>query len=188
MKPVVSIVAIALALVGCSRQGNNSAARPVAADHGKGQGYFRNLFGAPKSEMRAEAYDFSLPMAGGVARLSRNLIVQEYETNKLKASVIYSETAEHAIWVRYRLPDPWTEEQLNAALNAYGSDWKIAKQDLGVTLILRDKAPAVYVSSAGTVAYKTVGNELVLYAPRLYSDLLAQIEESKRQKKAVPQF
>jgi hypothetical protein len=54
--------------------------------------------------------------------------------------------------------------------------------------IMHERAPVVYGSSAGSLAYKTMVNELIVYAPQLYADLLGQIEEAGRQKRAVPKF
>lgn len=191
MKHLILALAFALTMVGCSPKTNSSINQsPVsfAADLGKTEVDFRNLYGAPKTEKHVADFAFSLPAHGSMIRLARPLVVQQYESDRLKATVVYSETERRAIWVKYTLPNAWTQEQINAALKAYGSDWKIVQENLGLDFIMRDKAPVVYRSSAGTLAYKTMFNELIVYAPQLYADLRGQIEEADRQKKAVPKF
>lgn len=178
-------------IVGCSpKQGSNKPTTPVtvAADLGKNADYFRNLYGLPKSEKQTAEFAFSLPGYGSMMRLARPLIVQEYQSDKLRTAVLYSSPERQAIWVKYILPNPWTQEQINAALGAYGSDWKIVQQNFGVNFIMQERAPVAYGTSTGVLAYKTMVNELIVYAPQLFVDLKGQIEEGERQKKAVPRF
>jgi len=191
MKSVIPVLIIALVVTGCSRKKDSSTNQSpvsVAADLGKTEEYFRNLYGAPKTEKRVADHAFTLPAHVSVIHLTRPFIVQQYESDKLKATVLYSETPRRAIWVNYTLPIPWTQEQVDAALKAYGSDWKIAQQNLGMNLVMGDRAAVAYRSSAGSLAYKTIVNELILYAPQLHADLRGQIDETERQKKAVPKF
>ena len=191
IKFFIPVLIVALVAAACSPKGDSTASQSpasVATDLGEKEEYFRNLYGAPKIERRVAEYAFSLPAHVGVIHLTRPFIVKQYESDKLKATVVYSETPRRAIWVNYTLPIPWTQEQVNAALKAYGSDWKIVQQNLGMNLVMGDRAAVAYRSSAGTLAYKTIVNELILYAPQLHADLRGQIEEAGRQKKAVPKF
>ena len=191
MKFGIPVLTAALIAAGCSPKGDNSASQSpvmVAADLAKTEEHFRNLYGAPKTEKHVADYAFSLPAHGSMIRLTRPLIVQQYESDRLKVTVVYSELARRAIWVKYTLPSPWTQEQINAALKVYGSDWKIVQENLGLDFVMGDKAPVVYRSSTGSLAYKTMVDALVVYAPQLYADLRGQIAEAERQKKAVPKF
>ena len=160
----------------------------MAADLGKNDEYYKAIYGAPKSEKRVADYAFSLPGHGSIIRVVRPLLVQQYESNKLKVAVIYPDTARDAIWVKYTLPNPWTAEQISAALKAYAPNWKIVEESAGMTLIMGQKAPVVYLSNGGVLAYKTMVDELIIYAPQLYADLRNQVAEEERQKKAVPKF
>jgi hypothetical protein len=121
-------------------------------------------------------------------RLARPFRVQEFQSDKLRAKVIYAGSSQQAIWVDYTLPDSWTQEQINAALKTYDSNWKIVQENLGVSFMMGDKAPVAYGSSTGFLAYKTMMNELIVYSPQLCLDLLGQIQEEERQKKSVPKF
>jgi len=191
MKCLTLAVAFVLITVGCSPKRDSPASQSsasVAADLGKAEEYFRNLYGVPKTEKQAAQFAFSVPGHGSLVPLTRPFVVQDFAKDRLQAKVVYSGTPRRAIWVKYTLPSSWTPDQINAALQSYGTDWKIVEENLGMNLFMRDKAPVVYRSSAGTLAYKTMVNALVVYAPQLYADLRGQIEEAERQKKAVPKF
>jgi hypothetical protein len=191
MNVSIAILTGVLLATGCSPKGDSAAHQPptpVASDLGKTEEYFKNLYGAPKSEKRVTDYAFSLPGYASMIRLRRPLIVQQYESDKLKATVIYPETIRRAIWVNYTLPNPWTEQQIDAALKAYEPDWRIVQENPGMNVIMGERAPVAYRSSTGSLAYKTMVNELIVYAAQLHTDLRSQIEEAERDKKAVPKF
>ena len=191
MKYLLLAFALALPLAACSRKGNISSVQTsiaVAADLGKTPEYFRNLYGSPKSRKEVPEFNFTLPRHGNFIRLARNFIVEDFESDRLKAKVVYSGPPERALWVKYTLPNPWTQQQINAALEAYGSKWKVAPENPAMDLIMQSKSPHVYVSGTSVVAYKTMVDELIVYAPQLCLDLRSQIQELDRQKKAVPKF
>lgn len=178
-------------MAGCSPKQNSPAAQssvPLPADLGKNEEYFKNLYGAPKSTKQVTELAFSFPGQGSMIHLARPFKVQDFESDKLKTTVVYSDSTQKAIWVKYTLPNPWTQEQINAALQAYGSNWKVVQQNFGMNFLLNDRAPVTYGSSTGCLACKTITGELIIYAPQLYLDLRGQIEEKERQKKAVPKF
>lgn len=160
----------------------------AAADLGKDDNYFKELYGAPKIERQVSEYVFGLPAYVGTVRLTRPMICQDFESGKLRATVLYSVPERRAIWVKYYLQDNWTDEQVKAALAAYASEWKQIHSDAAVGLLMPGRSPVAYGSSTGVLAYKTLMNELMVYSPRLYLDLRNQIEENERQKKAVPKF
>src|SRR5262245_53923407 len=68
-KHVVSFLALALIVAGCSPKGDNSTGQSpatLAVDLGKTGDYYRNLYGAPKAETKASEFDFPLPAHGGL--------------------------------------------------------------------------------------------------------------------------
>jgi hypothetical protein len=77
-------------------------------------------------------YAFSLPAHVGVSHLTRPFVVQRFESDKLKVTVIYSETPSRAIRVNYTLSIPWTQEQINATLKANGSRLENRTTESGV--------------------------------------------------------
>lgn len=102
MKFFFQVLSVALIAAGCSPKGDSSASQSpafVAADLGKTEEYFRSLYAAPKTEKHVADYAFSLPAHGSIIRLTRPFLVQQYESDKLKATVVCSETTRRAIWV-----------------------------------------------------------------------------------------
>lgn len=190
MKSFIPALITALFLTGCSPKENptaNQAPTRLAAGLGKPPEYFTDLYGAPKSEKHVADFSFSLPSYPSTIKLHCPLIIQQFESGKLGATVVYMETDRQAIWVDYRLADTWTDEQINAALTAYGSDWKKVDENI-MTFMMQNVAPHTYHNSSGCLAYKPVGNDLFVYAPQLHAYLRNQVEEVERQKKAVPKF
>lgn len=191
MKTFVLVCFLGLAAAGCSRKENDVSRQTpvaVAADLAKNEAYFRGIYGAPQKEQSVGEYAFSLPGHGSLIRLRRPFTVQQYQSDKLQTIVVYSNPAREAIWVKYTLPNPWTPEQISAALETYGTHWESAAESPAMAFLLRDRAPTVYHGNTGILAYKTIVNELILYAPQLCADLENQIAEVERQKKAVPKF
>ena len=191
MKTSISALIAIFLVTGCSPEGDKAAGQPsapVAADLEQAKSTFGESTARQKrrSMWRTMLFPF-LAMAARFHSVVR-LRVQQYESDKLKATVIYPDATSGAIWIKYTLPNPWTSEQISAALKVYGTDWKIVEQNLGVTFIMREQAPVVHLSSTGILAHKTMVNELVIYAPQLHADLRNEIAEADRQKKAVPKF
>lgn len=113
--------------------------------------------------------------------------MQEYRQDALTATVLCAEDSRRAILVKYLSVNRWTDEQMKAALAAYGSGWKQVQLN-SLNLIMPDLAPRTWVSPEGVLAYKDMGNQLWVYAPELQVELRNQVAEIERQKKAVPKF
>jgi hypothetical protein len=191
MKSLIATLLLALFAAGCSqKEGNSPASEPTitATDLGKDANYFSNLYGPAKSEKRVSEYDFSLPSVGHLIKLNDPFVMQQYASGKLSITVIFLETSPQAIWVKYTLPNPWTQEQIKAALGAYDKKWTAADQSLGLTFIMQDRAPVMYQSNSKIFAYKTAVNELMIYSPILFQDLSQKVADEEQQKRAVPKF
>jgi len=189
MKRFISVLIWVLLVAGCSKKGeNNSASQPTVTDLGKDANYFSNLYGPVKSQKRVSEYDFSLPSIGHLIKLNEPFVIQQYASGKLSVTAIFWETSPQAIWVKYTLPNPWTQEQIKAALGAYDKKWTAADQSLGLTFIMQDRAPVVYQSSSKILAYKTMVNELMIYSPAIFQELRQKIADEEQQKRAVPKF
>jgi hypothetical protein len=188
MKRFIKVLVFVLLVAGCSKNENDSANQPPAADLGKDANYFSNLYGPAKSEKRASEYDFSLPSVGRLIKLNDSFVIQQYADEKLGVTVIFQGTSSQAIWVKYTLPNPWTQEQINSALGAYAQKWTAADQSLGLSFIMQDRAPVMYQSNSKIFAYKTMVNELMIYSPPLFQELRHKITDEEQQKRAVPKF
>ncbi len=188
MKQFATVLVLVLFIAGCSKKEEDSANQPTAADLGKDANYFSNLYGAAKSEKHASEYDFSLPSVGRLIKLNEPFVTRQYASGKLNVTTVSLETSPQAIWVKYNLPTPWTQEQVKAALGAYDSNWNLVNQSLEMKFVMQDRAPAVYESNSKILAYKTMFNELVFYSPVLFEDLQQKVADEEQQKQAVPKF
>lgn len=110
--------------------------------------------------------------------------------------VIYAESSPQAIWVKYTMPNPWTEDQLNAALGAYSQKWNSIISNSGMSglgeVVMKGmmpaQAPSTFQSDSGIMANKTMVNELMVYSPTLFQSLGQAVASEEEQKRAVPKF
>ena len=199
MKTLFAVLFLALFAVGCSKPNDNSPAgvpTVIAQDLGKDSNYFTSLYGQVSSQKSVNQYDFTLPSVGHLIKLDGPFIIQNFDSGKLGVAVVYREGSAQAIWVKYNLPSPWTDEQIKAALGAYENKWSSVTLNTGVSSIgeglmktmMPAQAPATFQSSSGILAYKTMVNELMVYAPGLNQDLRQKIADEEQQKRAVPKF
>jgi hypothetical protein len=187
MNHLLPTVVLAALTVSCSPR-QAAPAGPPAVNLGKSVQYFTNLYGTPKSEKQVAEFSFPFPNHGRLLHLTRPFVVQEFQSDKLAIKVVYSGSDSQAIWVKYTLPSPWTAQQINAALGAYGERWESTLINPPASLILMDRSPTLYQSGSNTVAIKTLMSELIIYAPQFYLDLQGQVLEAERKKTAVPKF
>ena len=159
MRQVILTFALTSILVGCSaKQDGVGGQAPVslAGDLGKADQYFRILYGVPKSEKRLAEFDFALPSHASLIRVSRSFVVRDYASDSLKAQVLYPESGREAIWVRYTLRNPWTQEQIVAALQAYGSGWKVVQETAGTPGVFSTAVVPTGVTLAGLYSTATL--------------------------------
>jgi hypothetical protein len=197
MKQFITILIWVLLVAGCSKKvENDSTSQPTATDLGKDANYFSNLYGPANSQKRVSEYDFSLPSVGHLIKLNEHFVIQQYVSGKLSVTVIFSETSPQAIWVKYTLPNPWTQEQIKAALGTYDNKWTATNQNTGVASVgaavmkslMPDQTPSTFQSNSGILAYKTMVNELMFYSPALYQNLRQKVADEEQLKRAVPKF
>ncbi|MGA3163911.1 MAG: hypothetical protein ABSD77_06940 [Verrucomicrobiota bacterium] len=190
MKNFVIAFVLILLVIGCSKKEENRS-----TGLGKDVNYFSNLYGPAKSQKRVSEYDFSLPSVGHLIKLNESFVIQQYASGKLNITVIFLETSPHAIWVKYTLPNPWTQEQIKAALGAYDNKWTATNSNTGVASVgaaimkslMPDQTPSTFQSNSGILAYKTI-EELMFYSPALFQDLRQKMADEEQQKRAVPKF
>ena len=199
MKPLPAFLCLALFAFGCSKpQSNIPADEPTvtAQDLGKDANYFSSLYGQAISRKSVNQFDFTLPSVGHLIKLDGPFTIQQFTSDKLGVVVIYREGSAQAIWVKYSLPNPWTDEQIKAALGAYDNKWSAVSLNTGVSVLgeavmrtmMPAQAPATFQSNSGILAYKTMVNELMVYSPVLFQDLRQKIADEEQQKRAVPKF
>ncbi len=135
MKYLIALFMI-FSIVGCSKKDAKSSAnetRIIATDLGKDSKYFSDLYGPKISEKHVSEYGFSLPAVGHLITLSGPFVTQQYSSGKLGVLVIFPEASSQAIWAKYTLPNPWTDDQIKAALAAYDNKWSSVIANQGVS-------------------------------------------------------
>jgi hypothetical protein len=199
MKPMPALLCLALFAIGCSKQQNISPpSEPavIAQDLGKDINYFLGLYGQTSSQKSVNQFDFSLPSVGHLINLAGPFTMQQFSSGKLGVVVVYREGTAQAIWVKYSLPNPWTDDQIKAALGAYDKKWSSVTLNSGVSIVgeafmrtmMPALSPATFQSNSGILAYKTMANELMIYSPVLFHELNQKIADEEQQKRAVPKF
>jgi len=199
MKTLIAALSVALFVVGCSKkEANGTAAGPTttATDLGKDANYFSNLYGPANSQKSVSDFDFTLPTVSHLIKLNEPFVIQQYANGKLNVTVMFGEGSPQAIWVKYTISNPWTQEQLEAALGAYDNKWSAITINTGVTALgeavmksmVPDLGPSTFQSHSGILAYKTIGGELIMYSPALFHDLSQKVADEEQQKREVPKF
>lgn len=194
MKYLVITLAALTFVLGCGKQ---ETAAPVVAstDLGKDKNYFAGLYGNAITEEKVSSYGFSLPGVARVVNLPQPFAVQKYASENMKVMVLFSLSSYQAVWVKYSLTHPWTDEQLKAALGAYDTQWSEITANSGVSAvgetvfkaIASAQAPTTYQSRSGVLAYRLM-NDVTIYSSGLVSDIRGQIAADDQNKKAVPKF
>ena len=193
------VLMMVFSVIGCSKKESHTSATAtpiIAKDLGKDSKYFSDLYGTKSSEKHESDYNFSLPSVGHLISMNGPFVVQKFSSEKLNVTVVFPAASAQAIWVKYTLPNPWTEDQIKAALVAYDNKWSSVIANNGVSglgeALMKTMMPAVtpstFQSNSGVLACKTIANELMIYSPVLVQDLSQLVTEQEKQKSAVPKF
>ena len=188
-----------VSVMGCSKKetpSSSKAATVVAADLGKDAKYFEGIYGTAISEKQLTEFRFSLPPVANAIKISEPFISQQYSAGKLSVQVLFTKASSPAIWVKYSMISPWTDEQIKSALVAYDKKWDAVTVNQGVSgigeVLLKSIAPAVaaatYQSESGVFASKEIGNTLTIYSPALVQTLRQTVAEQEKQKREAPKF
>ena len=90
---------------------------------GKGPAYFVDRYGSAKSTRTISSAGF-LHMRNGYVDVHGQFSEREYRKGDLTVHAIFFLPSLDLAAVRLNLAHQWTSEQLNAALAAYGGDWR----------------------------------------------------------------
>jgi len=80
--------------------------------------------------------------------------------------------------VTLRLDRAWTEEQLAAALKAYGGEWELVRRDIGTK---------IWEAPDGTIAIQML-NSLHIQSKAVMDLVNTELAEREGKREAVPQF
>jgi hypothetical protein len=85
--------------------------------------YYVDRYGPPKSGVIKSTAAFAEPTYGSV-EIKGPFSIREFREGDLRVEAIFNHPSLKLAAVRLQLNHPWTEAQIEAALAAYGGDWK----------------------------------------------------------------
>lgn len=156
----------------------------------KDSAYFYDRYGSPKMSKNVKRQMVVSPFGVGADHLEAPYIYRQYKRDNLRVEVLFRDPSLKATYVTLTLPNYWTDEQRDSALNSYGSGWrKLFPQDLtGVTMNATGLRSS-WISQEGAIAfYQKIFKKLIFYSPDTIESFQANLEKKKANKKMVPQF
>ncbi len=154
---------------------------PLAAFAGalddKSPAYFVQRYGAPKSVKNVASISVHHPKRGGV-EVKGQFSVREFRSDDLTVRVVFYLPSLQPASVRLQLRHKWTQEQVEAALAAYGGSWEPVRIGGFIeSWVAPDGAVATNMLTFVDIQSKTIVDE----AAKTLSSIDAK-------KKAVPKF
>ncbi len=143
----------------------------------KGPAYFVDRYGPAKDSRTVSKESFLRP-GSGHETVERQFSVRSFRSDQLRVEATFFLPSLKLAEVRLSLPNPWTQEQVEAALGAYGNLWKLEGKNLTTT---------TWRAPDGSRA------ALLLNSLRIQSAALVDLIEASHatrqsKKKAVPKF
>lgn len=153
-----------------------SAATPVSVSE-RTPANFVDLYGMSTSAQNVSEHSFHEPGRVTVA-IKGPFSVRSFRSGDLRVQAVFHLPSLKLAGVRLTLPRSWTREQVDAALMAYGSQWKLTGGNV---------AGLVRTSPAGDRAISTL-NSLEIQSPEVVKAIEQVLQERDAQRKAVPKF
>lgn len=143
----------------------------------KSPGYFVDRYGPAESSASEKTTSYA-HIKKGIISVPGQFSARKFKRGDLAIEAVFFLPSLRLAAARYFLPHQWTAEQIDAALKAYGGDWKeVAKSSLLNRWEAPDGTVAVYILT--TLHFQS--KELVAMGEKVL-----ETEDAKR--KAVPQF
>lgn len=146
---------------------------------GKSTAYFYDRYGTPTRTQEIPEASFITPEARGAKAIKGPFSVRTYRADKLSVKVHYLLPQLEAVCVQYSMPHSWTEEQVNAALRAYGRKWTMIPRTFNIS--------PFYTTDDGTSAYH-MSTMLFIQSKGLRDALKASAEAAEAKRREVPKF
>jgi hypothetical protein len=138
--------------------------------------YFVDRYGSAKSSSLEKQASFVLPGVG-VISLKGEFSVREFRKDRLRVKAVFRVPELTLAGVVYYLPNLWTQEQVDAALEAFGGKWEVDKSGYGRGYVAPDGARAIHLSGS-----------LHFISAETYEALKKEREKQVEKRKAVPKF
>ena len=140
--------------------------------------YFVDRYGPARSSRNVSQHAFMNPQTSSLT-VKGEYTVREYRTNGLRVRAVFHVPSLKLAEVTLRLEsNTWTDEQVAAALTAYGSDWRLTGGNLGQR---RWSSP----DGARAILLLT---SLHIQSPETIAAIEKVRQEREAQRKAVPKF
>ncbi|MDI1250327.1 MAG: hypothetical protein PSV13_15800 [Lacunisphaera sp.] len=143
----------------------------------KSPGYFVDRYGPAKSAQVVSKESFVHTERGAVV-VKGQFSVREFRKDKLIVHAVFFEPSLQLAAVRLQMNNQWTAEQIEAALTAYGGEWKPVKQGLGIQF---------WVAPDGSKAISML-TWLDFQSKAVVDLILKSLAEDDAKRKAVPKF
>ena len=154
---------------------------PIAAFAGalddKSPAYFVQRYGAPKSVKNVASISVHHPKRGSV-EVKGQFSVRQFQSDDLTVRVVFYLPSLQTASVRLQLPRKWSEEQVRAALTAYGGSWEPVR-----TAGFVDS----WIAPDGTVATNML-TWVDIQSKAIVDEAAKTLSNIDAKKKAVPKF
>jgi len=138
--------------------------------------YFVDLYGPAKGSRSVSSYTFVHVHRGGVS-VKGQFSVREFRKGDLLVQPVFFLPTLQLVAVRLQMNHQWTEEQIQAALAAYGGEWKSVKNGVVTYWIAPDGSMAISM-----LTWLDIQSKVIV-------DLTAKtLAEDDAKQKAVPKF
>ncbi len=119
--------------------GNLQAAGPL---DDKGPPYFVDRYGPAKSNKTVSSASFT-DLKHGSLTVKGQFSAREFRQGELRVQPVFFLPSLELAAVRLQLDRAWTDEQIAAALKAYGGEWKLVKRGIITHWVAPDGALAI---------------------------------------------
>lgn len=142
----------------------------------KGPPYFVDRYGPVKSARTVSSATFMDPASGSIT-VKGLFSSREYRKGELRVQPVFFLPSLELAAVRFQLNRTWTNEQIEAALKAYGGEWRRVKRGMITQWLAPDGSLAISMLTWLDIQSKAI------------VDLVARTSaENEAKRKAVPNF
>lgn len=140
--------------------------------------YFVDRYGPARSARNVSQHAFVDPQTGSLT-VKGEFSVREFRTDGLRVRAVFHVPSLKLAEVTLRLAsNTWTDEQVEAALSAYGPEWRLTGRNVGQRRwSTPDGARAILLLTS-----------LHIQSPRTVAAIEQARQERETQRKAVPKF
>lgn len=144
----------------------------------KGPPYFVDRYGPAKASQTVSKQSFISSGRGGVI-LKKQFSVRTFQKDKLRVEAVFFLPSLKLAAVRLRMGHSWNDEQIQAALKAYGGEWKPVRLANGVV--------KQWVAPDGSNATHLLSS-LQIQSKEIVDAVAKELAEQDAKRKAVPKF